>query len=229
MLTVDADAKLYLSFWTICNIYNKRAHNQAMEAIRKDSMGAYEWLLDELVKHWARYTFPVHFKCPDNTTNFVESFNVKIEPFRYKSIFTLLEEIRMKFIKTIANRFQVAKSWASHRKRDRTEKRKLYTRSNTLRSSKSKQFGRNSRSHREGNVLEKRRGKDKPRKPKVGVKEEFIGQIDDNTLKKDKDNTSYFFFTNHCYTFFISVENTKNFIILASKSLTLFKSATFFI
>ena len=44
----------------------------------------------------------------------MESFNKKIELFRYKAVFTLLEEIRRKFMKTLANRFKVAKSWSSH-------------------------------------------------------------------------------------------------------------------
>jgi len=85
-----------------------------MEAIKKESEAAYEWLLGEPVENWARYTFPVHLKCPDNTTNFVESFNGKIELYRHKPIFTLLEEIRRKFVKTIANRFKVGKSWPGH-------------------------------------------------------------------------------------------------------------------
>ena len=51
------------------------------------------------------------------------------------------------------------------RRRDKTEKRKVYTQTNTLRCSKCKQFGHNSRSHRENNVLQIRREKDKPRKP----------------------------------------------------------------
>ena len=46
-------------------------------------------------------------KCPDSTTNFVESCNGKIEKFRYKPIFTLLLEIRRKFMKTIAHRVKL--------------------------------------------------------------------------------------------------------------------------
>ena len=102
--------KLQLLFWTACNAYNEHVHKQTMEAIKKQSVGAYEWLLGEPVELWARYTFPVDVKCPDNTTNFVESFNGKIELFRYKPIYILLEEIRRKFMKTIANQFNVAKT-----------------------------------------------------------------------------------------------------------------------
>ncbi|KAJ8428379.1 hypothetical protein Cgig2_011136 [Carnegiea gigantea] len=86
--------QLHLLFWTTYNAYNKHAHNQAMEAIKRESVVAYEWSLGEPVEHWARYTFPIHLKCLDYTTNFIESFNGMIELCRYKPIFTLLEEIR---------------------------------------------------------------------------------------------------------------------------------------
>ena len=50
----------------------------------------------------------------DNMKNFVESVNGKLELFRYKLICTLLEEIRRTFVKTIANRFNVAKTWVDY-------------------------------------------------------------------------------------------------------------------
>ncbi|KAJ8420009.1 hypothetical protein Cgig2_008343 [Carnegiea gigantea] len=67
---------------------------------------AYEWLLDELVKHWAKYTFDPKLKCPNNRTNFVESFTSKIKKYKYKLIFSLLER---KFMKTITNRLRISK------------------------------------------------------------------------------------------------------------------------
>jgi len=104
-------AKLHLLFWTACNAYTKHIFTRSMEAIKRESKRAYEWLMDEPVEHWARYTFDPEVKCPDNTTNFVESFNGKIEKFRYKPIFTLLEAVRRKFMKTIADRGSIAKQW----------------------------------------------------------------------------------------------------------------------
>ncbi|KAJ8427249.1 hypothetical protein Cgig2_023915 [Carnegiea gigantea] len=61
----------------------------------------------------------------------------------------------------------------SERRRNMTEKRK---------------FGHSSRSHRDDNVLEIRRGNDKPRKPKVGEKRTVgrLSNIDGNTSKKAK-------------------------------------------
>ncbi|KAJ8441647.1 LOW QUALITY PROTEIN: hypothetical protein Cgig2_019781 [Carnegiea gigantea] len=101
-------AKPNTLFWTACNAYTEHVHKQAMEAI-KESVAENEWLLRE-----PRIGLGIHFlllKFPDNTTNFVESFNWKIEKLRSKPIFTLLEEIRRKFMKTIAHRFKVPKSW----------------------------------------------------------------------------------------------------------------------
>ena len=104
-------AKLYTLLWTACNAYTEHVHKQVMKAIKKELVVAYKWLLGEPVEKWTNYTFPSELKCPDSTINFVESFNRKIEKLRYKPIFTFLEEIRRKFMKTIANRLKVAKSW----------------------------------------------------------------------------------------------------------------------
>jgi len=38
----------------------------------------------------------------------MESFNGKIKKFRYKPIFTLLEEVRKKFMSSITKKFEVA-------------------------------------------------------------------------------------------------------------------------
>lgn len=91
-------AKLHSLFWTACNAYTEHVHKQAVEAIKKDSVATYEWLLKESVQNWARYTFPVELKCPDNTTNFVESFNGKIEKLRCKPIFTLSFSLLVYFV-----------------------------------------------------------------------------------------------------------------------------------
>ncbi|KAJ8439681.1 hypothetical protein Cgig2_022209 [Carnegiea gigantea] len=71
-----------------------------------------------------------------------------------------------------------------------TEEFVVYTTTGTL--VPNIQFRHNSRSHREDNVLELRRGKDKPRKPKVGDKRR-VGRprkVDENTSKKAKTTQS---------------------------------------
>ncbi|KAJ8426558.1 hypothetical protein Cgig2_017074 [Carnegiea gigantea] len=104
-------AKLHMLFWASCNAYTKHVYKHTLEAIKKDSKEAYEWLLDEPLKHWARYTFDHELKYANNTTNFEESFNGKIKKYRHKQIFLLLEAIRRKFMQTIANRSRISKDW----------------------------------------------------------------------------------------------------------------------
>ncbi|KAJ8426704.1 hypothetical protein Cgig2_020691 [Carnegiea gigantea] len=95
-----------------CNAYNKQVFQQTMEAIKKESKEAYEWLCAEEEELWARYKFQADTKCPDNTTNFVESFNGKIGKFRYKPVWTLLEAIRKKFMSTIVRKFEITNGWS---------------------------------------------------------------------------------------------------------------------
>ncbi|KAJ8448500.1 hypothetical protein Cgig2_012144 [Carnegiea gigantea] len=104
-------AKLHLLFLTACNAYTKHAYKQTMDAIKRESKKAYEWLVDEPIEHWARFTFDSEVKCPDNTTNFVESFNGKIKKYRRKPMFTMLEAVRRKFVQTITNRAKLANQW----------------------------------------------------------------------------------------------------------------------
>ena len=56
-------------FWAACKAYTEHVYKHTMEAIKKESKEVYEWLLDELVEHWARYAFDPELKCPNNTTN----------------------------------------------------------------------------------------------------------------------------------------------------------------
>jgi len=63
-----------------------------------------------LLEQWARHKFNHSLKCPDNITNFVESLNERIEMLRHKPMFTLLEEIRRKFMKIIAIRFDLSQN-----------------------------------------------------------------------------------------------------------------------
>ncbi|KAJ8443418.1 hypothetical protein Cgig2_024195 [Carnegiea gigantea] len=55
--------------------------------------------------------FAKKYPVPDNITNFVKSFNGKIERFRHKPIMVLLEAILHKFMSIIAKRAEIAKEW----------------------------------------------------------------------------------------------------------------------
>jgi len=65
--------------------------------------------MEEPTEHWARFMFDQELKVPDNSTNFVKSFNVKIKRFRHKPIMVLLEVILHKFVCILAKRAEIAK------------------------------------------------------------------------------------------------------------------------
>ena len=91
-------------FFTAASAFNEFVHKNAMQKIQKVSDKAYCWLIEEPLEHWARYKFDPIIKIPDNTTNYVKSFNGKIERFRNKPIMTLLEEIRNKWMPNLARK-----------------------------------------------------------------------------------------------------------------------------
>ncbi|KAJ8432529.1 hypothetical protein Cgig2_030321 [Carnegiea gigantea] len=233
IVTVAAYAKLHLLFWTACNAYNKH----------KESIAAYEWLLGERVEHWARYTFCVHLKFPDNTPNFVESFNEKIELFRYKPPGHVVPRVKILITKTelesrgclvtLAGRgvFEVLDGSTTFIVNPAEECPKLGPPPVQLKKCRLSTSWHNSRSHKEGNVLDIRRGKDKPRNPKVDDKRRVgrPSKVNENTLKKAKTTQGTSSQPTHYYTFLILTKKIKNFFISASKSSTFFKSATFFI
>jgi len=82
-----------------------------MKTIKVLNAKAHDHWASEPIEHWARYTFDLDLKCPDNTIDFVESFNGKIERYMYKPMCTLLEEVKKKFMKMIYKRFEIASEW----------------------------------------------------------------------------------------------------------------------
>ena len=64
------------------------------------------------LQQWASYKFDPNLKAPDNTTNFVKSFNGKIEKYRQKPIFTLIEAVMEMFMSTIAKRADICQEWS---------------------------------------------------------------------------------------------------------------------
>ncbi|KAJ8426862.1 LOW QUALITY PROTEIN: hypothetical protein Cgig2_008657 [Carnegiea gigantea] len=161
---------------------------------------------DYPVEHWARYTFDPELKCHGNTINFIESFNSKIEKYIYKTIFSLLEAVRRKFMQIIANRSVISKDWKgkvvprigpplidikrdrpqTKRRRDITERRKV-VRSITLKCSNYKQFYHNKRSHKIDAVLEILNGKDRPSyKEKQGNRKVGRPRKEEPLAKKSK-------------------------------------------
>ena len=71
--------KLLSPFFTATNAYNEYLHAKAMEKIKKENPKAYNYVMEEKTHLWARYKFDPDLKAPENTTNFVESFNAKMQ------------------------------------------------------------------------------------------------------------------------------------------------------
>jgi len=69
--------------------------------------------MKELLEHWVSYTFSPTIKVPNNATNFVESFNARIEKFKHKPMMSLLEHRRKTFMSTITKRFNAHQEWPS--------------------------------------------------------------------------------------------------------------------
>ena len=66
--------KLHCLFFTTANAYSEHVHNKAMEKIKNEKP-------KDL---WARYEFDTDLKAPNNTINFMDNFNRKIEKYRHK-------------------------------------------------------------------------------------------------------------------------------------------------
>ncbi|XP_010695391.2 uncharacterized protein LOC104908037 [Beta vulgaris subsp. vulgaris] len=89
------------------NAYNLYVYNKAMEKITKVDPKATEYL-DKAEEQWSRHVFDPVVCCDHKTTNFVESFNACIKPFRDLPVLTLLEEIRGWCMKKMGARFDRA-------------------------------------------------------------------------------------------------------------------------
>ncbi|KAJ8422237.1 hypothetical protein Cgig2_012331 [Carnegiea gigantea] len=107
-----------------------------------------------------RFTFLVDLKCPDNTINFKKSLNGKIRLAKSWPGH-IVPRVKMLLAKTeVESRgcmVSPARKGRPLTKRQRDiigKKRKKYITSNTMKCNKYHQFGHNSRTHRDGNVLE---------------------------------------------------------------------------
>ncbi|KAJ8438637.1 hypothetical protein Cgig2_016383 [Carnegiea gigantea] len=169
MLTVVAGAKLHLLFWIAYNAYNKHVHKQAMEAIKKELM-VYK-IIANIFKVAKTLSGCVVPKVKLLLTKTELESRSSIVTFHGRGMFEVLDDSSTFTVNIVEYYCDCMRGRPpSDGRRGITEKRKVHTQSNTLRCSKSKQFGHTSRSHREGNVLKIRRGKDKLRKLKVRLR-----------------------------------------------------------
>ncbi|KAJ8424147.1 hypothetical protein Cgig2_030833 [Carnegiea gigantea] len=112
LILVGTGAWFHAYFYIATNAYSIYVHEKAMEQIKEKDAAVYHWLRDtKPLEHWARFKFDHILKCPDNTNNFVESFNPTILNFRGKPLFIMFENIRKLMGGRFVKRFQKALSW----------------------------------------------------------------------------------------------------------------------
>ncbi|KAJ8444272.1 hypothetical protein Cgig2_024598 [Carnegiea gigantea] len=89
--------KLNMLLSWAANAYCEVNFHKFMESLKKESPVAYAWLQDVPIQHWCRHKFKPITKVPDNSTNFIESFNNVIDACRGNPIFSVCKELREKF------------------------------------------------------------------------------------------------------------------------------------
>ncbi|KAK8633758.1 hypothetical protein V6N13_014596 [Hibiscus sabdariffa] len=93
------------------NATTKRGWEDKIEALtQKDELVAKD-LKSKSPKHWTKAFFGCHSKCDMVNNNICEAFNSSILEARYKSIITMLEEIRVKLITRIVDKRKFCESW----------------------------------------------------------------------------------------------------------------------
>ena len=111
-MSLFSGGKIHSLFFTTANTYNKYVNAKAMEKIKKENPKAYSYIIEDQTHLWASYKFDIDLKVTDNTTNFMNSFNGKIEKYRHEPIFTLLEAVIEKFMSAIAKRAEICQEWS---------------------------------------------------------------------------------------------------------------------
>ncbi|KAK8582463.1 hypothetical protein V6N13_069240 [Hibiscus sabdariffa] len=98
-------------FWEIVKASIEREWEDKFEALtQKDELVAKD-LKSKSPKHWTKAFFGCHSKCDMVDDNICEAFNSSILEARYKSIITMLGEIRVKLMTRIVEKRKFCKSW----------------------------------------------------------------------------------------------------------------------
>jgi len=103
--------KLNLLLSRAANAYSSVNYKISIESLQNQSPAAYTWAMEEPVEYWCRHTFETTTKVPDNSTNFVESFNNVLDNCRDLPIFNVCEVIREKVCEWFVKRKAEAEGW----------------------------------------------------------------------------------------------------------------------
>ncbi|KAI8539131.1 hypothetical protein RHMOL_Rhmol09G0157200 [Rhododendron molle] len=83
--------------WKATSVYTVQEFEYHMNAIKKIDEGAYEYLISEDPKTWARCMYGLRSKCNRMDNNTSKAFNQAIKDARDEPILTMLESIRRKW------------------------------------------------------------------------------------------------------------------------------------
>ncbi|XP_074270995.1 uncharacterized protein LOC141594912 [Silene latifolia] len=100
-------------FWRVVGATSEYTFKKALEMVAQNGgMGAARWFLDLGDKEsWAKHKFDPRLCCEDNTSNFVESFNITLRVHRCNPVLSMLEGIRRIGMVRHASRQAAADSW----------------------------------------------------------------------------------------------------------------------
>ncbi|XP_074298568.1 uncharacterized protein LOC141629472 [Silene latifolia] len=100
-------------FWIASKAHNGFVFTKAMEQIKKNSVAAYNYLMDVPLELWARHKFDQSVKVGEVTNNLVESFNASIRELRGLPILSMLEGLRRKCMKNMHKKRNAVTKWNS--------------------------------------------------------------------------------------------------------------------
>ncbi|KAK8583429.1 hypothetical protein V6N13_022135 [Hibiscus sabdariffa] len=116
----DANNQMYPVAWVVVELectdswtWPQLRENRKIKLIllpQKDELVAKD-LKSKSPKHWTKAFFGCHSKCDMVDNNICEAFNSSILEARYKSIITMLEEIRVKLMTRIVDKRKFCESW----------------------------------------------------------------------------------------------------------------------
>ncbi|KAJ4709068.1 MuDR family transposase [Melia azedarach] len=104
-------AALKSLFWQAARSGSMADFNKHMEKIKTISESAHSWLTKIPISNWSMHRFSKMIKSAHVTNNMSETYNSWINQFRGLPILRLCEEIRIKTMQLIHNRYIQAKKW----------------------------------------------------------------------------------------------------------------------
>lgn len=97
--------------WKSARATNIESFKSAMEIVKLENIGAYEWLNKVPLNHWSRAHFKTESKCDILLNNMCESFNRSILFAREQGVLVMLEDIRVYLMKRLQTKKDQIYKW----------------------------------------------------------------------------------------------------------------------